>query len=79
MLCKISDDILKHFSYFFKKIGFDISCKLSPILGKIRIVSVYYLLNLSPESGKGQMIVYERKGTLCQKPMKEKGYYARSL
>ena len=32
MLGKISaDDILKYFSYFFpQKIGFDISCKLSP-------------------------------------------------
>ena len=31
LLVKISaDDILKYFSNFFQKIGFNISCKLSP-------------------------------------------------
>ena len=31
MLGKITaDDILKYFSYFYRKIGFAISCKLSP-------------------------------------------------
>ena len=33
MLGKIfsADDMLKFFSYFFQKTGFDISCKLSPM------------------------------------------------
>ena len=59
-LVKIStEDILKYVSYFFQKIGFDISCKLSPqeticmkcqILfsgkNKIKISSLCFLLNL---------------------------------
>ena len=30
MLKKSSGDVLKYFSYFFQKTGFDSSCKLSP-------------------------------------------------
>ena len=30
ILGKISDDILKYFSYFSQEIGFGISCELSP-------------------------------------------------
>ena len=33
-----ADDILKYFSYFSKKTGFDISCKLSPICMKCQIL-----------------------------------------
>ena len=35
MLCTLgknsADNILKYFSYFYQKTGFDISCKLSPV------------------------------------------------
>ena len=53
-----ADDILKYFSYFSQKIGFDISCKLSPnvkacFLGKVRkTLSFCHLLNQPREQKK---------------------------
>ena len=58
-----ADDILKYFSYFSQKKGFDISCKLSPnetICLKI-LFSGTNTINFSsaenfPESGNGYLI-----------------------
>ena len=52
---KISvDDILKYFSYFSQKLGFDILCKFSPY----KTICMKYQILFSGKNKKNQFVVY---------------------